>query len=63
MGKQNPDDIIICYSKRTALTTAMRKGFKDTFAEIMLKGLFEDLFNTLPIKPEIVGDIIVGNVL
>ena len=33
LGKEDYDDVVICYSKRTPLTKSNKKGFKDTFSE------------------------------
>ena len=66
LGKEFDDDVVICYSKRTALTKSGKKGkgFKDTFSEVMLEGLFKDLLKSLDgLNPKDIGDIIVGNVL
>ena len=58
----NPeDDIVICYSKRTALTKSKKGALKDTSCEMMLYHLLNDVKKV--VDPKLVDDICIGNVL
>ena len=63
IGKQSPDDVVIVAALRTAMTRAKRGGFKDTHSEDMLAAVFKGIIQKTGIKPSLIDDICVGNVL
>lgn len=61
--QQNPDDIVITYAGRTALTKARKGGFKDTPLEDLMIPLLRTLLTSSNIDPSRVEDVCLGNVL
>jgi len=65
-GKVSPvsdDDVVIIGLARTAMTKAKRGMQKDTAPEAMLAPCFGTLLKQSGLKPEMVEDICIGNVL
>eukprot|EP01089_Gocevia_fonbrunei_P013357 TRINITY_DN3412_c0_g1_i5.p1 TRINITY_DN3412_c0_g1~~TRINITY_DN3412_c0_g1_i5.p1 ORF type:complete len:432 (-),score=132.86 TRINITY_DN3412_c0_g1_i5:76-1371(-) len=63
-GKKAPDDIVIVKSLRTAIGKARRGSFKDSSPDQLLAPLLKHILVTTPqVKPEEIGDFIVGTVL
>merc|ERR1719183_698269 len=60
-SKKNSDDIMIIDCKRTALCRSRRGGFKDTLAVDLLVPVVKEVIKK--INPNIVSDVVVGNVL
>merc|ERR1719183_2357603 len=60
-SKKNSDDIMIVECKRTALCRSRRGGFKDTLAVDLLVPVVKEVIKK--INPNIVSDVVVGNVL
>ncbi|CDI77704.1 acetyl-CoA acyltransferase B, putative [Eimeria acervulina] len=63
-----PDDVVICCAIRTPLTKAKRGGpssfgLKDEYPETLLCTLFEALLTRTKIKPSLIEDVCIGNVL
>ncbi|OZJ04300.1 hypothetical protein BZG36_02592 [Bifiguratus adelaidae] len=63
IGVKSPDDVVIVAAVRSAITRARKGPFKDTLPEEILSGVFKGLLERTKIKPELVQDIAVGNVL
>jgi len=59
---KNPDDIVITYAARTALTKAKKGGFKDTSLEYMIYALLDQVRQRSGLDPAVVEDICLGNV-
>jgi len=63
-GVKSPDDIVIVKAFRTAIAKAKRGAFKDTTPDNLLAPVLKHLLADTPqIKPEEVGDIVIGTVL
>lgn len=58
---KNNNDVVIVDCKRTALCRSRRGGFKDTLAVDLLVPVIRDVVKN--INPNIVSDVVVGNVL
>jgi acetyl-CoA acyltransferase 1 len=61
-GKQD-DDVVIVSAVRTAIGRAKKGSFKDTHPGDLLSAVLQGAVAKAGIKPEQVGDIVVGNVL
>eukprot|EP01059_Diplonema_ambulator_P009101 TRINITY_DN1890_c3_g1_i1.p1 TRINITY_DN1890_c3_g1~~TRINITY_DN1890_c3_g1_i1.p1 ORF type:complete len:481 (+),score=152.24 TRINITY_DN1890_c3_g1_i1:190-1443(+) len=59
---QNPDDIVIVSGARTALARARKGGFKDTAGTDMCAAAMKEAIVRAGIKPELIDDVVVGNV-
>ncbi|KAF3904712.1 hypothetical protein ABW20_dc0100067 [Dactylellina cionopaga] len=59
---KNPDDIVITYAIRTALTKGVKGSFKDTPIENILMQLLQGVIQNSKIDPVLVEDIACGNV-
>lgn len=59
---QNADDIVIVSGARTALARARKGGFKDTAATDMCAAAMKEAIARAGIKPELIDDVVVGNV-
>eukprot|EP01018_Ginkgo_biloba_P026132 Gb_22382 [translate_table: standard] len=57
------DDIVIVAAYRTPICKAKRGGFKDTPAEDLLEPVLKAVVQKTGIRPDEVGDIVVGTVL
>lgn len=62
-SSRSPDDVVIVWSKRTAITKARKGGFKDSGAVEMLTPVLKALMDETKIDPKHVGDIVMGTVL
>jgi acetyl-CoA acyltransferase 1 len=62
IGEKHPDDIVIVSALRTPICRAKKGGFKDTYPDDLLKAALEGVVKEAGIKPELVGDVVVGNV-
>eukprot|EP00475_Leptophrys_vorax_P016585 TRINITY_DN2305_c0_g1_i1.p1 TRINITY_DN2305_c0_g1~~TRINITY_DN2305_c0_g1_i1.p1 ORF type:complete len:419 (-),score=115.56 TRINITY_DN2305_c0_g1_i1:110-1366(-) len=62
-SRKSPDDVVVVWSKRSAICKARRGQFKDVGAVEMLAPVFKALVEETKIDPKIIGDIVVGNVL
>ncbi|XP_040209316.1 3-ketoacyl-CoA thiolase, peroxisomal [Rana temporaria] len=56
-------DIVIIHGRRTPICRAKRGGFKDTTPDELLTSVMTAVLKDVNLKPELVGDICVGNVL
>jgi len=52
LSKENPNDVVICYAKRTALCKAKKGPFKDLAPEDLLSPLLKDAYHSLKLTPE-----------
>ncbi|XP_058101288.1 3-ketoacyl-CoA thiolase 2, peroxisomal [Magnolia sinica] len=57
------DDVVIVAAYRTALCKSKRGGFKDTHPDDLLAPVLKALIEKTNVKPNEVGDIVVGTVL
>jgi len=62
-GAKSPDDVVIVAAVRTAVCKAKRGGFKDTHPTDLLAPVLKAVVERAGVKPEAVGDVVVGNVL
>lgn len=62
IGSKNPSDVVIVSALRTAVAKANKGSFKDTTPDDLLMAVLEATLKQTKINPEIVGDVIVGNV-
>jgi len=62
IGTKAPDDVVVVSALRTPITRAKKGGFKDTMPDDLLKATLEGVVKQSGIKPEVVGDVKVGNV-
>ncbi|KAK9896133.1 thiolase [Cystobasidium minutum MCA 4210] len=58
--KKSPDDVVITWVKRTALTKAKKGGFKDTPSDTLLMKMFEKAKEQAGFDTNLVEDIAVG---
>ncbi|XP_072268085.1 3-ketoacyl-CoA thiolase, peroxisomal isoform X2 [Pyxicephalus adspersus] len=56
-------DIVIVHGKRTPICKAKRGGLKDTTPDELLSSVMTAVLKDVNLKPELIGDICVGNVL
>ncbi|RCI08112.1 hypothetical protein L249_6355 [Ophiocordyceps polyrhachis-furcata BCC 54312] len=59
---QKDDDVVITLAIRTPLTKAGKGGFKDTSLEFIIYSLLKEVKTRSGIDPELVEDIVLGNV-
>ncbi|XP_074013005.1 3-ketoacyl-CoA thiolase, peroxisomal isoform X2 [Numenius arquata] len=59
----SPDDVVVVHGRRTAIGRAKRGGFKDTTPDELLSAVMTAVLQDVNLRPEILGDICVGNVL
>ncbi|XP_071949987.1 3-ketoacyl-CoA thiolase B, peroxisomal-like [Antedon mediterranea] len=59
----NPEDVVVVAARRTPIGKANRGSFKDTYPDDLLVAVLEAVLADAKLKPELVGDIIIGNVL
>ncbi|KAJ6650370.1 hypothetical protein lerEdw1_010925 [Lerista edwardsae] len=59
----NPEDVVVVHGRRTPIGKAKRGGFKDTSPDELLSAVMTAVLKDLNLKPELLGDICVGNVL
>ncbi|CEG43435.1 3-ketoacyl-thiolase a [Plasmopara halstedii] len=57
------DDVVTVSALRTPMTKAHRGGFKDTTPDVLLSHVLKAVLKQAKVDPELVGDIVVGNVL
>jgi len=62
VGTKSPDDVVIVSALRTPITRAKKGGLKDVMPDDLLKAALEGVVKQANIKPEIVGNVAVGNV-
>jgi len=62
VGTKSPDDVVIISALRTPVCRAKKGGFKDVMPDDLLKAALEGVVKQAGIKPEVVGDVVVGNV-
>eukprot|EP01137_Pigoraptor_chileana_P023203 Opistho-2@89131 len=60
---KSADDIVVCCAVRTPITKAKRGGLKDTLPDDLLAAVLAEAVKRTGLKPENIGDIVVGNVL
>ncbi|EJD45796.1 3-ketoacyl-CoA thiolase [Auricularia subglabra TFB-10046 SS5] len=60
---KSPDDVVIVFAKRSALTKARKGGFKDTRSDELLTSMFKAVIQHSGVDPKLVQDISVGTVL
>lgn len=58
--KKSPDDVVITWVKRTALTKAKKGGFKDTPSDTLLRKMLEKAKEQAGFDTNMVEDIVVG---
>ncbi|KAM9307911.1 3-ketoacyl-CoA thiolase, peroxisomal [Gastrophryne carolinensis] len=56
-------DIVVVHGRRTPICKAKRGGFKDTTPDELLSCVMSAVLKDVGLRPELVGDICVGNVL
>lgn len=61
--QKNPDDIVITCATRTPLTKARKGGLKDTPTDELLIHVLKAIKEKSKIDPNVVEDVVVGNVL
>ncbi|XP_066057650.1 3-ketoacyl-CoA thiolase, peroxisomal [Chamaea fasciata] len=59
----SPDDVVVVHGRRTAIGRARRGGFKDTTPDELLAAVMTAVLQDVNLRPEVLGDICVGNVL
>uniref|UniRef100_A0A8C5IGB2 Acetyl-CoA acyltransferase 1 n=1 Tax=Junco hyemalis TaxID=40217 RepID=A0A8C5IGB2_JUNHY len=59
----SPDDVVVVHGRRTAIGRARRGGFKDTTPDELLAAVMTAVLQDVNLRPEMLGDICVGNVL
>ncbi|XP_068862419.1 3-ketoacyl-CoA thiolase, peroxisomal isoform X2 [Aphelocoma coerulescens] len=59
----SPDDVVVVHGRRTAIGRARRGGFKDTTPDELLAAVMTAVLQDVNLRPELLGDICVGNVL
>uniref|UniRef100_H1A001 Acetyl-CoA acyltransferase 1 n=1 Tax=Taeniopygia guttata TaxID=59729 RepID=H1A001_TAEGU len=59
----SPDDVVVVHGRRTAIARARRGGFKDTTPDELLAAVMTAVLQDVNLRPEVLGDICVGNVL
>ncbi|XP_068092043.1 3-ketoacyl-CoA thiolase, peroxisomal [Hyperolius riggenbachi] len=62
-GGDPSQDIVIVHGRRTPICRAKRGGFKDTTPDELLASVMTAVLKDVNLKPELVGDVCVGNVL
>uniref|UniRef100_A0A8C9MVS6 Acetyl-CoA acyltransferase 1 n=1 Tax=Serinus canaria TaxID=9135 RepID=A0A8C9MVS6_SERCA len=60
---QQPRDVVVVHGRRTAIARARRGGFKDTTPDELLAAVMTAVLQDVNLRPEVLGDICVGNVL
>ena len=63
VGKNSPDDVVICAAYRTPLTKAAKGGLNQTAPEILLSTVLKGLVERTKADPKLIEDMIVGNCL
>ncbi|XP_075683447.1 3-ketoacyl-CoA thiolase, peroxisomal [Rhinoderma darwinii] len=56
-------DIVVVHGRRTPICKAKRGGFKETTPDELLSSVMTAVLKDVNLKPELIGDICVGNVL
>ncbi|XP_046767715.1 3-ketoacyl-CoA thiolase, peroxisomal isoform X1 [Gallus gallus] len=59
----SPEDVVVVHGRRTAIGRAKRGGFKDTTPDELLSAVMTAVLQDVRLRPEVLGDICVGNVL
>mmetsp|Transcript_2270 Transcript_2270/g.2667 ORF Transcript_2270/g.2667 Transcript_2270/m.2667 type:complete len:432 (+) Transcript_2270:24-1319(+) len=62
VGAKRPDDVVIVSALRTAIGKARKGSFKDTLPDTLLTAVLKATVDQTGLKPEVVDDIVVGNV-
>ncbi|CAH6777540.1 3-ketoacyl-CoA thiolase B, peroxisomal [Phodopus roborovskii] len=57
------NDVVVVHGRRTPIGRAGRGGFKDTTPDELLSAVLTAVLQDVKLKPEVLGDISVGNVL
>ncbi|KAJ7513901.1 hypothetical protein O6H91_23G019000 [Diphasiastrum complanatum] len=57
------DDVVVVAAFRTPICKAKRGGFKDTYPDDLLAPVLKAVIEATGVKPEEIGDIVVGSVL
>ncbi|XP_063777869.1 3-ketoacyl-CoA thiolase, peroxisomal isoform X1 [Pseudophryne corroboree] len=60
---ERAEDIVIVHGRRTPICKAKRGGFKETTPDELLSSVMSAVLRDVNLKPELIGDICVGNVL
>lgn len=63
LKEKNDDDVVIVAAYRTAITRAGKGLFKDTNSDVILYKLLSKFIKKTKLDPNVLGDVIVGNVL
>ncbi|CAM0138010.1 3-ketoacyl-CoA thiolase with broad chain length specificity [Umbelopsis sp. WA50703] len=62
VGVKSPEDVVVVSALRTAMTKGRKGGFKDMLPEDLLSAVFKGILNQTNLDPKLVDDICVGNV-
>jgi acetyl-CoA acyltransferase 1 len=62
VGVQSPDDVVIVSAVRTAVCKARKGAFRNTTPDDLLKAVLKGVLDQTKINPDMVNDVIVGNV-
>lgn len=62
VGTKSDDDVVIVSALRTAIGRAGKGNFRETTPDILLTAVLQAVIKQSGIKPEIIGDVCVGNV-
>lgn len=60
MLRKSPDDVVVTWVKRTALTKAKKGGFKDTSSDTLLTAMLTGAKEQAGFDTDLVEDIVVG---
>ncbi|KAG9476527.1 3-ketoacyl-CoA thiolase, peroxisomal [Eleutherodactylus coqui] len=60
---ERPQDIVVVHGRRTPICKAKRGGFKETTPDELLAAVMTAVLSDVRLRPELLGDICVGNVL
>lgn len=59
----DPNDIVVVHGQRTAIGRAKRGSFKDTTPDELLSAVMSAVLKDVGLRPSLLGDVCVGNVL
>lgn len=63
VGVKSPDDVVIVAALRTPSCRAKKGGMKELMPEEMLAIVLKELLERTHIDPQLIDDVVVGNVL